>query len=733
MPAIRRIIITALLAIGLLIPQACFAEGIFVSNAGFNIPADTKIIDDYAFYGCAALEGELELPDGVTEIGDYAFSGCAGLTGELILPPGINRIGAYAFAGCAGLTGSPYIPETITVGEGAFSGSSVHPVLAADFAYTVSGGLATITGFDGADVSMLRIPESLGGYPVTAIADGAFENRTDIAGPLTLPRGIVSIGERAFAGCTGLTGSLTLPASLSSLGENAFAGCMGLTGSVLLPEALVSCPDSAFAGTALAIVPHDSYASGFLYETADGHATITGYDGALDLGLQIPASLGGYPVTSIANSAFFARTDIAGPIVLPDTLISIGERAFYGCAGLTGELTLPASLETLGYRAFYGCTGLTGSVTVPDAVTSMGSGVFSNTNLFVLYESIVGLNITAPSARLAVGYDMQLSVSVVPEDGDSAVIWLTSDETVAPVTESGLVTGLAEGTATITATSAAKPALSASITLTVSSTPQYRALLIGNIYPGTRNYLPGCETDVSAMASMLRTMNATFYDLTIKRNLSASGMLSAIGEAFYGATAYDVSLVYYTGHGDSSGGRLVGTDGSYLTFAQMRQALDAIPGQKIVILDSCYSGYAIGKSIDAAAVSADTLESVNNAVISAFSSSASSAYSTRSAELAADAYYVLTAARGAEQSAATSEDGVDYSLFTRCLLRGSGYDQITNELHSLRADTDADGGVTLDEGYVYVRDHLDEIIIYDQNVQVYPEGSDMLLWKQAIE
>lgn len=732
MSAIRRIILSALLAIGLLIPQACFAAGIFVPAGGFNIPADAQIIDDYAFYGCAALEGEWALPTGVTEIGDYAFSGCAGLTGELILPPEITRIGAHAFENCIGLTGSPYIPETVAVGEGAFGGSSVRPVLAADFTYTTTDGEATVTGFLGTGVSALRIPDTLGGYPVTAIADGAFESRTDIAGPLALPRSVTRIGSNAFRGCTGLTGSLTLPPALASLGQNAFAGCTGLTGSVLLPEALIGCPDSAFADTALTVVSHDSYASGFTYEIVDGEATITGFSGAVNLGLHIPSSLGGCPVTAIAPSAFLARTDVTGSVHLPDTLVSIGNRAFYGCSGLTGALTLPASLQAIGSRAFYGCSGLTGSVLVPEAVLSMGQNVFGNTNLLILYESIVGLAISAPSDRLAVGYSMQLSVSVVPEDGNSAVTWSTSDETVASVTDGGLVTGLAEGAATITAVSAAKPALSASVTLTVSSKPQYRALLIGNIYPGTRNYLPGCETDIQAMASMLRTMNATMYDLTIARNLSASGMLSAIGGAFAEATPYDVSLVYYTGHGDSTGGRLVGTDGSYLTFAQMRRALDAIPGKKIVILDSCYSGHAIGKSLFAE-VSYDTLESVNDAVIAAFSSSASSAYSTRSAELAADAYYVLTAARGAEQSAATSESGVDYSAFTRCLLRGSGYDQITNELHSLLADTDGDGGVTLDEGYVYVRDHLDEIIIYDQNVQVYPEGSDMLLWGQAIE
>lgn len=725
MSAIRRIIFISLLALCLLIPQACFAAGIFNPSGGM-IPADAKVIDDYAFFGCAALEGVLELPDGVEEIGGYAFSGCAGLTGEFVLPPELVRIGAYAFEGCRGLTGSPYIPMSVDVGEGAFSGSSVRPVYEKDFTYILEDGGAVVTGFLGEGVSVLPIPDFLGDCPVVGIGDGAFENRTDIAGQLTLPRSVTRIGSRAFAGCTGLSGRLMLPAGLADLGEYAFAGCTGLSGSVLLPESLAACPDSSFENTTLEVIPYDSYASGFAYETADGEATITGFSGASEFGLSIPAALGGCPVTAIAGSAFFARTDITGPIVLPDTITSIGQRAFYGCTRLTGALVLPDSLISIGDRAFYGCSGLSGSVVVPASVLSMGSSVFGNTQLLVSYAQIVSLKIEAPESRLAVGQTMQLAVSVVPEDGDSSVIWSTSDGTIASVTDGGLVTGLADGTVTITAVSAVKPALEDSVTLEVSSKPAYRALLVGNVYPGTSLHLPGCETDVLAMASMLRSMNATPYDLTIRQDLTADGMIAAIKEAFAGAAENDVSLFYYTGHGDSSGGRLVGVDQSFLTFARLRYALDAIPGRKIVILDSCYSGHAIGKSIETAGV--DVLESVNSAVISAFAPQAQSAAAARSGELAAEPYYVLTASRGAEQSGATSEDGVAYSLFTRCLLRGSGYDQITGEYHAPRADADGDGGVTLDEGYAYVRDHLDEIAYFNQNVQAYPEGSDMLLW-----
>lgn len=77
-----------------------------------------------------------------------------------------------------------------------------------DFTYTVSNGVATITGYTG-NGGVVLIPETLGGFPVTAIGDYAFsaiETDTDIAPPLSaysietiiIPASVTSIGEGAF-------------------------------------------------------------------------------------------------------------------------------------------------------------------------------------------------------------------------------------------------------------------------------------------------------------------------------------------------------------------------------------------------------------------------------------------------------------------------------------------------------------------------------------------------------
>lgn len=71
------------------------------------------------------------------------------------------------------------------------------------------------------------IPESLEGYTVTRIGDGAFKNVNKITGGLTLPSSLISIGNEAFSGCTLITG-ITLSSNTKTIGNKAFEGCSSL-------------------------------------------------------------------------------------------------------------------------------------------------------------------------------------------------------------------------------------------------------------------------------------------------------------------------------------------------------------------------------------------------------------------------------------------------------------------------------------------------------------------------
>ena len=269
--------------------------------------------------------------------------------------------------------------------------------------------------------------------------------------------------------------------------------------------------------------------------------------------------------------------------------------------------------------------------------------------------------------------------------------------------------------------------------------PTYRALIIGQTYPDTAYELTGPANDAKAMRSMLSLMSATPYITTVKSNLTRSGILSAIRSAFADAAECDVSLLYYSGHGLSSG-NLVGTDLGEVTPAQLRSALDEIPGQKIIIVDCCYSGGMIARS--AVSLQSDDPEetAVSNSAETDYSSEAASFVSgftsafrsrARSAGTLDDPpYMVLTACAGSELSW-ESADG--YGYFTNALTEGCGWDELLKRATgSFPADSNGDGSFTLSEVYSYAAADISSRKYgggnYVQTVQVYPSSCSFVLF-----
>ena len=82
-----------------------------------------------------------------------------------------------------------------------------------------------------------------------------------------------------------------------------------------------------------------------------------------------------YPVTSIADSAFFWSSHLT-EVTIPNSVTTIGDEAFSLCNGLK-TVTIGNSVTTIGDGAFLGCTGLT-EVTIPNSVTTIGSGAFDS-------------------------------------------------------------------------------------------------------------------------------------------------------------------------------------------------------------------------------------------------------------------------------------------------------------------------------------------------------------------
>ena len=136
---------------------------------------------------------------------------------------------------------------------------------------------------------------------------------------------------------------------------------------------------SAFLAVAmlLTLLPAAAFAapapeSDFEYGASNGRAIIRKYKGAGGT-VEIPATLGGYPVTGIKMQAFIECTSLKS-VSMPESMTWIGDSAFAGCTGLE-QVEISPNLTTIGPNSFYSCNGLT-SVVVPDKVTIIESLAF---------------------------------------------------------------------------------------------------------------------------------------------------------------------------------------------------------------------------------------------------------------------------------------------------------------------------------------------------------------------
>lgn len=128
------------------------------------------------------------------------------------------------------------------------SSSPKHKINVGDYeyTYTVNGGNATITDFDGPTDGHfydIDIPGTLGGHTVTAIGDWAFDSSDYLTG-VTIPQSVTSIDTQAFWQCHGLQ-SLTINDAATSIGKEAFCGCTSLK-TLSLGENITTIGEGAF-------------------------------------------------------------------------------------------------------------------------------------------------------------------------------------------------------------------------------------------------------------------------------------------------------------------------------------------------------------------------------------------------------------------------------------------------------------------------------------------------------
>lgn len=244
------------------------------------------------------------------------------------------------------------------------------------FYYTVKNGEATITAVDYAAQGILVVPATLGGYPVTAIAEHAFSDRDDITG-VTLPEGITTIGTQAFAWCDRLE-TVTLPSTLVSVGEEAFAGCYNLRFATYGNGEYVGTKDNPYF--LLVALEDDSYWSPSLILHND---------------------------TRVVADRVACYAQYLAEIMLNEGLKHIGNFAFEGCPELR-EITIPASVISMGNEPFHECGNLTG-YTVAE-----GNAVYASDSAGVLYTKD-GKTLLSTTRRMEGTYTIPADVTALGE------------------------------------------------------------------------------------------------------------------------------------------------------------------------------------------------------------------------------------------------------------------------------------------------------------------------------
>lgn len=367
-----------------------------------TIPTTITSIGDRAFASCEMLR-RVTIPGSVRTIGDQAFKDCFELRRVQIMN-GTETIGERAFANCY-TDIAVYVPVSVSaiganlisaVGDSAIYGYAhsyaesyaavtglpfvaIEDGAAGDYVFRVENHEAIVVEYVGEETE-LSIPDTLGGYPVVAIDEGAFDGREELT-YIGLPSGLQRIGGCAFRE-SGIV-QINLPESLKRIGDGAFSSCRNLV-EIRILDGVDEIGEAAFEGCSQ--MTRAEIGSGIRYIDAytfcdcsnltdvvlpDDLLLIGGYafNGCSSLKkIDLPDS-----IESIAQYAF-GGTDL-GSIALPKNMSDVSPYILYPCHDLI-YVEIGSGTKKIYDDAFAGCANLI-RIMIPDSVTEIAEGAFA--------------------------------------------------------------------------------------------------------------------------------------------------------------------------------------------------------------------------------------------------------------------------------------------------------------------------------------------------------------------
>ena len=546
------------------IEASAFGECTSLQN--IELPDGLSEIKERAFYQCSNLK-EIKIPDSVTKIEGNAFYECKKMQ-NVTLPKNLESLGSSTFGNCDGLTqieipksleraGDDYI---ISYLPGAFSGCKNLKNVSFEAGTSVIAYklFSNCTGLE-----KITIPDT-----VTTIKGYAFYECSNLK-EIQIENGLKEIGDRVFSNCT-LLQKVILPDTVNSMGTNIFYNCINLT-EVHLPNIRQNIMANTFYNCKK-------------LTTINFPSTLTTIGNSAFMDCEsLPEAVLPSGVEKIESNAF-KNCKALKKVVVPDTVSTIGSSAFYGCEALTDitlggklkkiesqtfygcttlpSIVIPYNVTTIGDSAFVNCTKLT-QITVPRNTTSIASNAFSYPKKMTMYGpsdcyaqtyangkgiKYVAQDIPATSIRLDVTNktaeyyeEFQLTATVTPQNFTDAVVWTSSNEDVATVSDTGYVEICGVGTAVITVTAGK---VKATCTVTVPRLINWIEfdedeieLKAGETYQ--------LKPDISPSTATNKTLKYTSSDSKVAK-VSDGGLVTAIseGEARIRAQATDGSDEY---------------------------------------------------------------------------------------------------------------------------------------------------------------------------------------------
>ena len=440
-----------------------------------NLPESLTSIGEYAFGDCINL-GTIDFPESLIEISYDAFYGCSSLTG-IKLPSKITRIENNTFYGCSSMT-TAELPEALkSIGEYAFYGcEALEGIVIPDKTYLIEND-----AFE--NCSALKSLKS--GTGLRTVEYNAFRN-CDALTEVALQEGVTTIGNNAFYDCDGLE-TIAIPNSVTSIGTSLLSGCEKLknvtlgTGITQIPASMFyQCPklESIALPYRVTSIGDSAFANSTSFKSITIPRSVTTFGSNI---FSYPAKLTIYGVSGTKAETYAGEIGATFvPIDKPATSATLDKTMLTLNKGSSTKLNLSVQpvdfTDEVNWKSAntsvvtVAADGTVKAVGVGTTTIKVTVGNASASCKVTVVQPVTSISLNKASLSMEALSTYQLTATAYPNDAyDKSVKWESSDNSVATVSENGLVTAVGKGTATIKATSTAVSSVSRSCTVTVTN------------------------------------------------------------------------------------------------------------------------------------------------------------------------------------------------------------------------------------------------------------------------